>query len=55
MNYLMLNLGKIMFPKLPPDLRRRRLAVFFITALVSLTVAAVTAFLITEAGNWGRH
>ena len=55
MNYLMLNLGKIMFPNLPPDLRRRRLAVFLITAFVSVVVAGITAFVMTEAGNWGRH
>lgn len=53
MNYKMLNLGKIMFPHLPPDLRRRRMAVFFITAFVSVVVAVSTAFLMTEMGKWG--
>ncbi len=55
MNYLMLNLGKMLFPNLPPDLRRRRLAVFFITAFVSVAVAGITALLLTEMGRFGRH
>jgi hypothetical protein len=54
MNYIMLNLGRMLFPNLPPDLRRRRMAVLFITALVSMAVAVSTAFLMIEMGKLGR-
>ncbi len=55
MNFILLNLGKIMFPKLPPDLQRRRLAVFLFTVLVSVTVAGVTVLMMTQLAKMGRH
>ncbi len=44
------NLGKILFPHLPPDLRRRRMSVVLITGMVSLTVAVSMALLMAKLG-----
>ncbi len=55
MNYIILNLGKMLFPNLPPDLRRRRMSVLFITVFVGLMVAGITVLLMTETGKLGRH
>jgi hypothetical protein len=51
----MLNLGKMLFPNLPRDLRRRRMAVLVITALASVVFAGVMVFLLAKMGRPGGH
>jgi hypothetical protein len=47
---IMPNLGKILFPHLPPDLRRRRMSVLLITGMVSVTLAALMALVMAKLG-----
>jgi hypothetical protein len=46
----MISLGKILFPHLPPDLRRRRMSVLLITGMVSLTLAALMGLVMAKLG-----
>jgi hypothetical protein len=51
----MLNLGKMLFPKLPPDILRRRLSVVYLTLLVSVAVAVAMVLVMTKTGRLGGH
>ena len=44
-------LGKLLFPKLPRDLRRRRMNAILITTLVSLVFTAGMAFIMMRTGS----
>jgi hypothetical protein len=51
----MQHLGKILFPTLPRDLRRRRMNVFFITLFTSVMFASGMAILMIKVGRLGGH
>ena len=43
------DLGKLLFPRLPPDLQRRKLRVMFAVLLTGLVLAGVVALVMFEA------
>jgi hypothetical protein len=51
MNFFLLNVGKMLFPDLPRDLRRRRMSVIFLTAFISVVVAGIVALVILKSGR----
>jgi hypothetical protein len=51
-----LDLGNLMFPKMPPDLRRRRMATIYLTALVSIILGLIVYKLMFVMNHHpGRH
>jgi hypothetical protein len=51
MNFFLLNVGKMLFPDLPRDLRRRRMSVIILTAFISVVVAGIVALVILKSGR----
>jgi len=49
------NLGQRLFPKLPPDLQRRRMGVIYLTALVCLVVGFFMLLVIEKMSSVGGH
>jgi hypothetical protein len=47
-------LGKLLFPRLPRDVRRRKMDVVYITLLVGLVVASIVAFTMLMRSGTGR-
>ncbi len=55
MNFIMLNAGKILFPNLPRDLRRRKMNVVAATAITCAILAGVMIVAMTKFGKlWGN-
>jgi len=52
MNFIMLNVGKRLFPNLPRDLRRRRMNVVVVTAITSVALAGVIMVVMTKMGKF---
>jgi hypothetical protein len=55
MNFIMLNIGKILFPNLPLDLRRRRMNVVAATVITSVALAGVMVVVLTKMGKFGGN
>lgn len=55
MNFMLLNLGKILFPHLPRDLRRRRMNVLLLTTFTSVLLATVMVVVMTKMGKLLGH
>jgi hypothetical protein len=47
MNFIMLRAGKMLFPNLPRDLRRRKMNVVAVTAITSLMLAGIIVVVMT--------
>jgi hypothetical protein len=45
------DLAKLLFPRLPPDLQRRKLRVMFVALFTGLLVAGIVALVMFEADN----
>ena len=48
-------LGKMLFPKLPRDLRQRKVSVLVMTVFTSLMLAGTVAVLMLKIGGFSRH
>lgn len=44
MSHVTFFLGKLLFPRLPPDLRRRRINIIYMVLVVGLPVAGAVAY-----------
>ena len=49
------NLGQRLFPKLPPDLQRRRMGVIYLTALVCLVIGFFVLLVMEKMSGVGGH
>ena len=49
------NLGQRLFPKLPPDLQRRRMWVIYLTALMCLVIGFIVLLVIEKMSSVGGH
>ena len=48
-------LGKWLFPKLPPDLRRRKMATIYLTVAAIIVIGAVVALVIKLMSTVHTH
>ena len=49
------NFGNLLFPKLPPDLRRRRMATIYLTGLVTVVVGLAVYLVMIQLNHPGKH
>ena len=49
------DLGQRLFPKLPPDLQRRRMGVIYLTALVCLMIGFFVLLVMEKMSGVGGH
>ena len=49
------DLGQRLFPKLPPDLQRRRMGVVYLTATVCLVIGLIVLLVIEKMSGVGGH
>jgi hypothetical protein len=55
MNYITSTLGKLLFPRLPRDLRQRRVNIIYAVLAVGLLVAGGIAVAMLMTQGAGRH
>lgn len=49
------NFGNLLFPKLPPDLQRRRMAAIYLTVWVSVVLGLAVYLVMIQMNHPGRH
>jgi len=47
--------GNLLFPNMPPDLRRRRMATIYLTAMVSIALGFAIYKVMIMMNHPGRH
>jgi hypothetical protein len=55
MNFVTTFIGKLLFPRLPRDLRRRRINIISLVLFISLLVACAIAFAMVMVQRMGRQ
>lgn len=50
-----LDLGNLLFPNMPPDLRRRRMGVIYVTAIVTIVLGLALYKIIAVLNHPGKH
>ena len=49
------DLGNLLFPQMPPDLRRRRMGIIYLTALVTIALGFAIYKVMSTLNHPGKH